>query len=540
MNPCSSGIAAVSYATTWNADGSCSTGAPPRSHGTARNWSRRTAAGSALDDAQHLPPVEPSKIVCVHLNYESRRAEFGATLGAAPTYFHKPITSLNAPRRRRGPAASLPIPQLRGRDRDRDRRARRRHVAPDEAGGHILGYTVGERLRAARLPRHRRRLDAPGQGLRHALPARSRSGRRTGTSTAKRIQTRVNGEVRQDGNTDEMIWDMHYLVADIARTITLVPGDVLLSGTPANSRPVEPGDVVEVEVEGLGTLRNTIVEGERRRSARTWARSRAPPRRWMSTAFGGEWEFRGSARPAATPEPDRRARHPPFVLGCSHRSKEEDPMLRFTIDIDAPPAKVFDELAHVERHPAWANPKAEMGMEQVDGTEPGPGARYRSKGVFVGKQVSADISVTAFEPGRVFADPLGPAPGGQGGRLVREPVHPHAGRERHPPGEDRDERHEPGDALRRQAGDQARRDDLAPQPQGTGRSHRLNSPATSREEPAYPSPVSFGYEGVAAWTSRGSGSGSCGRTCTASSEASTFTETGANGAARTSASRPSR
>ena len=55
---------------------------------------------------------------------------------------------------------------------------------------------------------------------------------------------------------------MHYLVADIARTITLVPGDVILSGTPANSRPVEPGDVVEVEVEGLGTLRNTIVEGD--------------------------------------------------------------------------------------------------------------------------------------------------------------------------------------------------------------------------------------------------------------------------------------
>ena len=68
----------------------------------------------------------------------------------------------------------------------------------------------------------------------------------------KRIRTLVNGEVVQDGNTDEMIWDMHYLVADIARTITLVPGDVILSGTPANSRPVQPGDEVEVEVEGLG------------------------------------------------------------------------------------------------------------------------------------------------------------------------------------------------------------------------------------------------------------------------------------------------
>jgi 5-oxopent-3-ene-1,2,5-tricarboxylate decarboxylase/2-hydroxyhepta-2,4-diene-1,7-dioate isomerase len=58
-----------------------------------------------------------------------------------------------------------------------------------------------------------------------------------------------------------MIWDMHYLVADLARNITLVPGDLILSGTPANSRPVQPGDIVEVEVEGLGRLRNQIVEG---------------------------------------------------------------------------------------------------------------------------------------------------------------------------------------------------------------------------------------------------------------------------------------
>ncbi len=77
----------------------------------------------------------------------------------------------------------------------------------------------------------------------------------------KRIRTIVNGEVRQDGNTDEMTWDMHYLVADLARTITLLPGDMIFSGTPAYSRPVQPGDVVTVEVEGLGELTNTIVTG---------------------------------------------------------------------------------------------------------------------------------------------------------------------------------------------------------------------------------------------------------------------------------------
>src|SRR5262249_14346683 len=71
----------------------------------------------------------------------------------------------------------------------------------------------------------------------------------------------VNGEVRQEASTDEMEWDMHYLVADIARTITLLPGDVLLSGTPANSRTVYPGDVVEGEVEGLGRLTNHVVSG---------------------------------------------------------------------------------------------------------------------------------------------------------------------------------------------------------------------------------------------------------------------------------------
>ena len=95
-----------------------------------------------LDEPVHLPPVEPTKIVCVHLNYESRRAEFGATLGPAPTYFHKPISSLNAHGGDDRPAAAMPVPELRGRDRDRDRPRDCRHIAPDEAGDYIRGYTI--------------------------------------------------------------------------------------------------------------------------------------------------------------------------------------------------------------------------------------------------------------------------------------------------------------------------------------------------------------------------------------------------------------
>jgi 5-oxopent-3-ene-1,2,5-tricarboxylate decarboxylase/2-hydroxyhepta-2,4-diene-1,7-dioate isomerase len=112
----------------------------------------------------------------------------------------------------------------------------------------------------------------------------------------KRIQTRVNGDVKQDGTTEEMVWDMEYLVADIARTITLLPNDVILSGTPANSRPVEPGDVVEVEVEGLGTLRNFIVEGDVPVREDVGAQP-SSSEEVVSTAFGGDWEFRGVRAP---------------------------------------------------------------------------------------------------------------------------------------------------------------------------------------------------------------------------------------------------
>src|SRR5690242_20629208 len=110
------------------------------------------------------------------------------------------------------------------------------------------------------------------------------------------LSTDVNGAVMQHGSTDELRRDMHYLVAEIARTITLYPGDVLLSGTPANSRPVQPGDVVEVEVEGLGRLRNHIVEGPTAIRTDVGAQP-TESEEVRSTALGGDWEFRGIRPP---------------------------------------------------------------------------------------------------------------------------------------------------------------------------------------------------------------------------------------------------
>jgi 5-oxopent-3-ene-1,2,5-tricarboxylate decarboxylase/2-hydroxyhepta-2,4-diene-1,7-dioate isomerase len=248
----------------------------------------------AVADAVHLPPVTPSKIVCVHLNYLSRVQELMTKLPPAPTYFHKPVSALNS----HGGAVVRPegckwlnyegeIAIVIGRTC--------RNIAPADAGDHIRGFTVandyglhdfrdtdaGSMLRVKGADT----LCPVGPGVVEGWDFRGR-----------RIRTRVNGEVKQDGTTDEMQWDMHYLVADIARTITLHPGDLLLSGTPAISRTVYPGDVVEVEVEGLGVLRNHVVSGPTPVRSDVGAQP-TESEEVLSTAQGGDWEFRGIRRP---------------------------------------------------------------------------------------------------------------------------------------------------------------------------------------------------------------------------------------------------
>jgi 5-oxopent-3-ene-1,2,5-tricarboxylate decarboxylase/2-hydroxyhepta-2,4-diene-1,7-dioate isomerase len=251
---------------------------------------RRVAAATAL----HLPPVVPTKVIAVHLNHTSRVREFQATLPPAPTYFHKPVSALNAHRGavvRPGGCAWLnyegEIAIVIGRTC--------RNVAPEEAGDYIAGYTL-----ANDFGLHDFRDTDAGSMLRvkgSDTLCPLGPGLVTGWDFhGKWLRTLVNGRVVQDGGTDEMSWDMHYLVADIARTITLMPGDVLLSGTPANSRPVQPGDVVEVEAEGLGRLTNHIVEGPTPIRADVGAQP-SQSEEVLSTALGGDWEFRGIRPP---------------------------------------------------------------------------------------------------------------------------------------------------------------------------------------------------------------------------------------------------
>jgi 5-oxopent-3-ene-1,2,5-tricarboxylate decarboxylase/2-hydroxyhepta-2,4-diene-1,7-dioate isomerase len=246
------------------------------------------------DEAAHLPPVTPSKVVAVHLNHRSRVEEFGAQLPSTPTYFHKPVSALNSHRGAVVRPAGCKWLNYEGEVAIVIGRTAR-NIAPEEAAAYIAGYTVGNDFGL-----HDFRDTDAGSMLR-VKGSDTLCPLGPGLVTDwdfrhKHLRTYVNGTVAQDGSTDEMRWDMHYLVADIARTITLLPGDVLLSGTPANSRPVQPGDVVEVEVEGLGRLASHIVAGPTPIRADVGAQP-TESEEVLSTALGGEWEFRGIRAP---------------------------------------------------------------------------------------------------------------------------------------------------------------------------------------------------------------------------------------------------
>jgi 5-oxopent-3-ene-1,2,5-tricarboxylate decarboxylase / 2-hydroxyhepta-2,4-diene-1,7-dioate isomerase len=209
-------------------------------------------------------PVEirPSKIIGVHLSYASRVEEYGARIPSEPSYFLKPPSSLA----RHGDEVVRPrgcrylnyegeVAVVVGR--------RMKRVSPEDALAYVDGYTVANDFGVHDF-RHADRgsmLRVKGQdGFCPLGPELVDAADVDATDLA--LRTHVNGEVVQEGNTGELLWPIAYMLADLSRLITLEPGDVLLSGTPANSRPLEPGDLVEVEVEGIGRLSNRIVEGK--------------------------------------------------------------------------------------------------------------------------------------------------------------------------------------------------------------------------------------------------------------------------------------
>jgi 5-oxopent-3-ene-1,2,5-tricarboxylate decarboxylase / 2-hydroxyhepta-2,4-diene-1,7-dioate isomerase len=211
-------------------------------------------------EARFLAPAAPSKIVAVHLTYRSRVEEYAARIPDYPSYFLKPPSALNGHLRTlRRPAGTRflnyegELAVVIGR--------RMKSVPECDALDHIAAYAC-----ANDVGLHDYRHADRGSMLRvkgqdgflplgpELVPAREFD------PTSFTLRTLLNGEVVQEAGADDLLWSVAYQLADICRLITLEPGDVVLTGTPANSRPMEPGDTVAVEISGLGRLENRVEE----------------------------------------------------------------------------------------------------------------------------------------------------------------------------------------------------------------------------------------------------------------------------------------
>ena len=218
----------------------------------------------AAEVQRWLSPVTPSKIIATHLTYRSRAVEYAmARLPETPSYFMKPPSSLSghgAPVVRPAGCRFLnyegEVAVVIGR--------RCRGVSVAQALDYVAGYTVANDWGVHDF-RHADRgsmLRVKGQdGFCPLGPALVDAADVDPEDLT--LRTFVNGELAQEGHTGtDLMFSFAYQIADLARLITLEPGDVLLTGTPAHSRPVAPGDVVAVEIDGIGRLENHVVQSE--------------------------------------------------------------------------------------------------------------------------------------------------------------------------------------------------------------------------------------------------------------------------------------
>jgi 5-oxopent-3-ene-1,2,5-tricarboxylate decarboxylase / 2-hydroxyhepta-2,4-diene-1,7-dioate isomerase len=233
-------------------------------------WGRREGDaivlenGEVLDEASatYLAPAEPSKVIAVHLTYRSRVEEYAARTPDAPSYFLKPPTTLNGHRGEirkphgsrylnyEGELACVVGRSMKG-------------VPLDDTLDHVAGFACANDVGLHDFRHADRGSMLRVKGLDGFLPLGPELVPASEWDPSSyELRTYLNGEIVQEATADDVIWDVRYLLADLCRLITLEPGDVVLTGTPANSRPMEAGDIVEVEITGLGRLTNTVVDWE--------------------------------------------------------------------------------------------------------------------------------------------------------------------------------------------------------------------------------------------------------------------------------------
>lgn len=214
----------------------------------------------ALADVQLLCPLPAPRVFAVGMNYRGHIAEAGAQVPAMPQLFMMPSTAVIGP----GEAivrpheaqvvhheAELAIVVGRG----------GRRIPAERALQHVLGYTcandVSERVIQNKEMAYGCLL--VGKGFDSFCPLGPVIA--TGLDAANlRVQAAVNGVTRQDGNTNDLLFDVPFIVSYLSQAVTLLPGDVILTGTPSGVGPLVAGDVCEITIEGIGTLRNPVVD----------------------------------------------------------------------------------------------------------------------------------------------------------------------------------------------------------------------------------------------------------------------------------------
>jgi len=212
-----------------------------------------------LDEVQLLSPCTPGKIVCVGVNYKDHAQEMGIELPAEPLLFLKPSTSVI------GPGQPIVYPRLTENLHYEGELAvvikkEARRIKAEEADDYILGYTCAIDVTARDL-QFRDGQWTRAKGFDTFCPLGPAIASKLDTSDL-RIVTRVNGEVRQDSNTSQMVYSVPQILEAITSVMTLLPGDVVLTGTPHGVGPLFPGDEVSVTIEGIGTLVNRVMAEE--------------------------------------------------------------------------------------------------------------------------------------------------------------------------------------------------------------------------------------------------------------------------------------
>lgn len=209
--------------------------------------------------ANILSPVIPTKVICVGKNYEEHADEMGGDLPEEPLIFMKPATSVI------GPNANVVYPRISNLVHHEAELAvvisrPARHVRAEDASQYIFGYTAANDVTARDL-QLRDGQWTRAKGFDSFCPLGPAIETELDPLERLAVICRVNGEVRQAGFTSDMVFGVAEIIEYVTAFTTLLPGDVILTGTPAGVGPVGPGDVMEVEVDGIGTLVNPVVGG---------------------------------------------------------------------------------------------------------------------------------------------------------------------------------------------------------------------------------------------------------------------------------------